>query len=57
MSMVDRCGNCCELVTRCRCDWSPLVRAERYVDSQRAPLIDPDNPPELRPENRSKWHG
>lgn len=36
MSLVDRCHNCDELVTRCRCEQSPLVRGANYVEAQRA---------------------
>ena len=45
MSMVDRCGGCCELVTRCRCERNPVYRK----------LVDTKNPPELQPKNKGGW--
>lgn len=49
MSLVDRCGGCDDLVPLCRCERS-------HLHESRFGLIDPNNPPELRPENKDKWH-
>jgi hypothetical protein len=46
MPLVERCCECDELVPRCRCRMSTLVR-----------ILEEDRlPPELRPENKGGWN-
>lgn len=49
MSLVQRCGGCDDLVTLCRCERS-------HLHESRFGLIDDEDPPELRPENKKGWN-